>query len=62
MTKVIFWCDNGANIYSRKEETFDTVKHLGMKEGEWEAMSDLQKEKEVHEWAQQHFDFGWEEE
>jgi hypothetical protein len=62
MAKVTFWCDTGANIHSCKEEAFDTVKNLGMAEGEWERMNDLQKEKEVYEWAQQHFDFGWKEE
>ncbi len=62
MAKVTFWCDNGANIHSCKEETFDTVEDLNMAEGEWEGMTNEEKEKEVYNWAQMHFDFGWKEE
>jgi hypothetical protein len=62
MAKVTFWCDTGANIYSCKEEFFDTVKDLNMAEEEWEGMTDEEKEKEVYQWAQEYFNFGWKEE
>jgi hypothetical protein len=59
MAKVTFWCDSSANINSRKEETFDTVEDLGMKEGEWEDLTDEAKEECVYEWTLEHFEFGW---
>lgn len=35
MAKVTFCVDSGANIHSCKKQTFDTVKDLGLEEGEW---------------------------
>jgi len=37
--KVKFFCDNGANIHSKKSHTFDTVCDLHLDKGEWEKMT-----------------------
>jgi len=51
MAKVIFHCNSGANIHSDKSEIVDTVKDLGMEEGEWEDFTEDEKYKTVEEWA-----------
>ena len=43
---VRFCSDSGANILScKKSKWMDTVKDLGMEEGEWEGMSTFENEK-----------------
>lgn len=49
--KVEFCCDSGANIHSCRKQTVDTVKDLGLDEGEWEGMGEEDKYKIAEEWA-----------
>jgi hypothetical protein len=59
--KVEFYCDSGANIHSRKREIFDTVKDLGLDEGEWEKLSEDEKYKLAEEWAYEQMSIGFRE-
>ena len=61
MAKVKFRCDSGANISSERWEIVDTVKDWGMKEGEWEEMSEEEKFKIAEEWANERLEIGFEE-
>jgi hypothetical protein len=52
MAKVQFFLNNGASIHSlRKSGELDTVKDLGLDEGEWEEMSEDDKYKQAEDWA-----------
>lgn len=51
MSIVKFHCNSGANIHSCRTEEVDTVKDLGLDDGEWESMSEEDKYKEVEQWA-----------
>lgn len=57
--KVKFYCDSGANIHSRRESVLDTVDDLGLLEGEWESMSESEKDQEVRNWMYDRLEFGW---
>ena len=59
MAKVIFVCNSGANIHSKREETIDTVTDLGMDEGEWEALTDDEKQHHVDVWAWEVLEIYW---
>lgn len=61
MAKVKFFCNSGANIHSCRKQVVDTVKDLGLDEGEWESMSDEEKYKVAEEWAQDRLEIYWEE-
>ena len=61
MAKVKFYCNSGANIYSCREQTFDTVKDLHLDPGEWEEMTDDDKYKLAEEWAAERLEIGYEE-
>lgn len=53
MAIIKFHCNSGANIHSCRTATIDTVKNLGLEEGEWESMSEEDREAVVEEWAWQ---------
>ena len=53
MAIVKFNCNSGANIHSCRTEKIDTVKNLGLDEGEWEEMNENDREAVVMEWAWQ---------
>ena len=53
MAIVKFSCNSGANIHSCRTEKVDTVKNLGLDDGEWEAMNENDREAVVMEWAWQ---------
>jgi hypothetical protein len=57
--KIRLYCDSGANVKSKREEVVDTVKDWDMEEGEWEAMSDEDRQKEVDQWAWDRLEIGW---
>ncbi len=59
--KVTFVCDSGANIHSKREEEMDTVEDLGLAEGEWEKLTDDQKQEHVNEWAWDRLEIFWRE-
>jgi len=59
--KVKFYCDSGANIHNKREETLDLSNDLGYTDEEWMALSDEEKEEEVELWASQKLDIGYEE-
>lgn len=60
--KVRFCCDSGANIHScNKTDWFDTVKDLGLSEGEWEEMSEEDKWDMANEWANNYLEIYYEE-
>ena len=59
--KVTFFCDNGANIHSCRKETMDTVDDLGFEEGEWEGLSNEEKQAVVTDWANEHLEIYFEE-
>lgn len=56
--KIQFWCDNNANIHSKKTETF-TLDQLGIEENDWKEMSEDERYAMVHEWAMQEFEYGF---
>lgn len=50
--KIRFNCDSGANIKSNKQSKWlDPVEDLGFGEGEWNMMTDDEKEEEANLWA-----------
>lgn len=51
MADVIFKCNSGANIHSCRTAEINTVKDLGLDEGEWEVMTEENREEVVTEWA-----------
>lgn len=57
--KVKFYCDSGANIHSCREEVMDTVKDLGLKEGEWEGLSEEEKYEQVKDWMNDRLEYGF---
>ena len=60
--KVKFFCNSGANIHSCHDSGWlDTVKDLGLDEGEWEEYSDDDKWKQAEEWANQYLEIYYEE-
>lgn len=59
--KVKFYCDNGANIHSERTEIFDVETQLGYTLEEWCEFDEDTKYEIVHEWAVQHFSYGYEE-
>ena len=60
MAIVKFFCNSGANIHSCRSQTMDTVKDLGLEEGEWEDMSDEEKQQEAEDWAWQRLEIYYE--
>ena len=58
--KIKLYCDNNANIYSKREEEFD-VEDLGYSEDEWLALSEDEKQKVANEWADEFLEIGFEE-
>ena len=60
MATVTFYCDSGANIHSRREECFDTVKDLRLDVGEWEEMDEGERYTLVEEWANERLEIGYE--
>lgn len=60
--KVKFCCDNGANIDSVRKETFDTQKHFGLTDEDWQEMSEDEKLKMVEDWMWERLNFWFEEE
>jgi len=60
--KVKFCCDNGANIHSKKVRTFDTVRDLHLDGGEWEKMTEDEKHKILECWANEQYEYWYEEE
>lgn len=57
--KIKFWCNSGANVYSKREEVLDVEKDLGYTEEEWNAMSDIQKYNEAERWAWERLEIGY---
>jgi hypothetical protein len=51
MAKVTFYCNSGANIHSCRKQEVDTVKDLGLDEGELETMREEDREACVMQWA-----------
>ena len=58
--KIKFWCDNGANIHSCREDVF-TLRDLGYSAEEWSEMTEDEKYDVVKDWAMERFDYGFEE-
>lgn len=59
--KVTFWCNSGANAYSKREEVLDVEKDLGYTLEEWNSMSPDEKYKEAERWAWERLEIGFEE-
>jgi hypothetical protein len=59
--KVKFFCDSGANIHSCRSETLDTVEDLGLEDGEWEELSEDEKQRLAVDWANEHLEIYFEE-
>ena len=55
--QVKFYCDSGANVYSRNESDWIDTSELGYTDEEWEALSPIEKHKEAELWA---WDYGLE--
>ena len=63
MAKVRFNVNSSANIHSTNtSEWFDTVKDLGLEEGEWENSDEYTKYQFAEEWANQYLEIYYEEE
>jgi hypothetical protein len=60
MAIVKFHCNSGANIDSCRTATLDTVKDLGLEEGEFESMSENDQYEIVQEWANDRLEIYWE--
>jgi hypothetical protein len=60
MAKVRFYCDSGANHRSCRDEVLDTVKDLGLDDGEWEEMQEDDRENLAEEWAKERLEIGYE--
>ena len=58
--KIKFWCDNNANIHSRRSDVF-TPDDLGYTEEEWREMTEEEKHECVKDWAMDRFEYGFEE-
>ena len=61
MSKVVFWCDSGANIKSKRSEVLDTLTDLGYEDDEWKDLSEFQKQKLAEKWAWNYLEIGYEE-
>jgi hypothetical protein len=59
MAIVYFNCDSGANIKSCRTDKIDTEADLGLAQGEWEAMTDDEKQEMVNEWAYERLEIYW---
>jgi hypothetical protein len=59
--KVKFYVDSGANIHSQRSQILDTVKDLGMQEGEWESMPEDERHEYVDAWVSEKIEQGYEE-
>ena len=59
--KVKFNCNSGANIHSCRTETLDTESDIGLEPGEWEKLSENDKQKIVEEWANDYLEIYFEE-
>ena len=57
--KVIFYCDNGANIHSTQKEIVDPVNDWGV--DNWDEMTEEEKQKVALEWAYEYLDIGYKE-
>lgn len=55
--KVKLWCDNGANIYSCREEIYD-VRDFGYTDEEFKRLSDQDKCEIAEDWADDFLDIG----
>jgi len=62
MAIVEFFVDNGANIHSKKKSGKIDTKRLGLDDGEWEKLSDDEKQEYAQSWANEHIEVWWEEE
>ena len=60
--KLTFCCDSGANAFSCREAEIDTHRDLGLEDGEWETMTDDEKQALVEEWAHDRLEIFWREE
>jgi hypothetical protein len=58
--KVRFICDSGANIHSARKAELDTVKDLGLDDGEWEEYTDEERQETVNDWANNRLEIYWE--
>lgn len=57
--KVIFYCDSGANIHSRKEEEID-LEEWGIEDDEWTEMDWKEQHEIIEEWAYNNgLELGW---
>lgn len=56
--KIKFWCDSGANAFSRYEgET--TLEELGVSEAEWAALTEDQRDDLMRDFALERLDWGY---
>jgi hypothetical protein len=58
--KITFYCDNGANIHSKRKDTF-TLEDLGYTVEDWTEMTEENKLEVVKDWAMERFDYWFEE-
>jgi len=58
--RVKFWCNNGANCKSKREETFDT-EDWNISSEEWHNMTEEEKNGHLQNWINDSMDSGYEE-
>lgn len=56
--KIKVWCDSGANIDSRREDTIDT-NDFGFTDEEWLALDEDDQMEVVRDWANDRLEMGW---
>jgi hypothetical protein len=61
VAKVLFWCDNGANIHSRKERLLDMEDAFNITPAKWRKMSEDERWDLAYDWATSQLDFGFRE-
>lgn len=57
--KAEFFCNSGANHAACRYEVLDTVLDLGLAGGEWESLTDDEKQAHLDDWNSGHLEMGW---
>lgn len=49
--EIRFYCDSGANTSSKRVQILNTVKDLGLEDGQWEEMTRIEQYTIAKDWA-----------
>lgn len=59
--KIKVWCDNGANIHSKRSTVIDIMKVFGFDNDEWAALTDDERDDILRDIAMEWFEWGYNE-